>query len=362
MKPHLLISAVTVFFVLSSCGGVSEETDGGAQASAWVPDERAAIAVEVLEITEGSLIPLIEASGVIQGMYEADIIPETSGRIRAVEASLGQEVKKGDLLFLVEDDIPLLNRDLARQQYETVSTDFDAIESSYKKGGVSRSDYNNARSRLLQIKTSYETAKRAFENTRVRSPIDGTISSLSTQISVGNYVNPGIKAGRIADTSRLMMEISLGERQVRLVEPGMTARIQTARPAYTVDAVVTAVGTGADPSTASFPVRLEWENTNGVFGYSGIGARVTIPVQGRPGELVIPTSAIVNRDRKQAVFIEKDNRSELRFIETGEILGGRTLVVSGIAAGERLIISALSALGDGYPVKATLAGSTGSWK
>ena len=355
-------SLLSMMFLFSVSCGSGTSTDSVSGASAAAPTERQPVAVETLEVTPGSLIPVVESSGVIQGIHEAIIMPEASGKIQSVHAAFGQTVKKGDILFQIEGELLRLNKDLALQQYSTAKADFDAVETSYKNGGISRSDYNGAKSRLLQTKNAYESANTALENTRIKASIDGTVASISSDVSAGNYITAGTPAGRIIDTSKLSMEIYLGERQVRLVKPGMKAVVETTEPTYRFDATVSAVGTGADPATASFPVKLVWENREQEIKYSGISARVSIPVDDNVQSLVVPSSSIVTRDGSQSVFIAKGNTCVLHRVQTGDTLGGRTTILEGLSEGDSLIISALSSLSDGFPITAAKVGTTGSWK
>jgi membrane fusion protein (multidrug efflux system) len=349
--------------LLVSCGVRKGAEDISSDSLDALP-ELSAVSVEVLEVTRGSLVPEVEASGIVRGIREAWAVSETQGRITEVLVSLGQSVEEGDVILRVEDDLARLKRDVAFQQYESALVDFQAIESSYQKGGVSRSEYNSARSRVLSSQSTYESANKAYRDTAIRAPFDGSVAILDSSLSQGNYLNPGVRVARIVDTSSLKMEISVGERRVRLIEPGLPAFVETdiSFNGGVFDAVVEAVGSGSDPGTGSFPVLITWDNPGSDDLRSGISARVTIATSEENQPIVIPSSALVIRDRKQAVFVVEGSTSRIRPVETGDVLGGRTIVSSGLSEGDVLIISALSALGDGYEILATSAGTTGEWR
>lgn len=356
-----LFLAVLYFFV--SCSA-SEKTDETGSVT-WLPDnDMIPISVEALEISTGQLIPFIEASGVAYGQNEAWAVSETQGKITEIAVQLGQRVKKGDLLLKVEDSLPQLNRDLALQKYESSRHDFEAIAKSFQSGGSSKSDYNRARSNLLQAQASYESADKAYSDTRIRAPFDGSVALLDSELTVGGFLNRGALVARIVDTSSMKMEISLGERQVGLIKEGSQAVVTIGRGEnpLIVKADVQAIGSGSDPATGSFPLLLTWKSDQVTNMRSGLSARVRIETEDENKSIVIPSSAIVIRDRVKSVILEVEGKTVIRPIKTGENLGGQTLVTEGLEQDEILIVSALSSLGDNYPVTTSVIGTTGEWR
>lgn len=355
------IIIISIFFL--SCRN-SNETDEVSNATWNAEIELRPLSVEVLEVSKGQLIPYIEASGVIYGSKEAWVISESQGKITDLKVSLGQIVKKNDIILKVEDNLAQLNKDLALQQYEASQFDFQAIEKSYQSGGFSKSDYNTARTNVLQAQANFELANKRYNDTTIRAPFDGSIAQLDNNLTIGNYLNPGMAVAKIIDTSSMKMEISLGERQVNLIEPGLEAlvNITSLNAAEDINATVQAIGSGSDSSTGSFPVLLSWNNKTSSSIRSGLSAKVQIKTLEKNRSIIIPSSAIVIRNRKRAVIIAQEEKSLLRFIETGESLGGHTVVNSGLDEGELLIVSALSSLGEDYEVKTTVVGTTGDWR
>lgn len=361
MKKLFILPIIFILFI--SCSPGAEE-DSVTSAS-WEQDgELLPIAVEALEITEGRLVPLVEAAGTIRGIKEAWVISETSGKITGLFASLGQKVKEGEVILTVDNELQRLNRDLALQQFESTRLDYDALEQSYNKGGLSRSDFNSAKSRLLQAQSAFESADRALEATYLKAPFDGVIALLDSDLTVGGNLSPGNPVALVIDRTRMKMEISLGERQVDLIEAGQEALISiTSLPdREPVKAMVEAIGAGSDTRTGSFPVLLTWENFNNGAMRSGLSAKVLLENTRERERIVIPSSAIVIRNRRKSVFLAEGDKAVLREITTGESLGGHTVIEEGIETGEYLIVSALTSLSDGFPVETTIAGETGDWR
>lgn len=359
----LILSSIIIFYFyisVSKPGGA----DSNSAATQTYDKDLLPVAVEALTVSEGKLIPFIEASGIIYGTKEAWAVSETQGQIIEMKVIPGQKVLEGDVLLKVEDKLAKLNRDLALQQYESSKLDFEAIETSYKSGGFSRTDYNNARSRLLQAETAYESAAKAFKDTAIRAPFDGSVAVVDSKLSVGNYLSPGTPVARIIDISSMRMEIAVGERQVSLIKTGIKAEVtlSTGFREQIIEAKVEAIGAGTDLETGSFPVLIRWENNAGDQLRSGLSAKVSIQTIDETKQIIIPSSAIVMREGKESVIVDENDKSVIRPIEIGETLGGYSVVSKGLEKDEILIVSALSSLGMDYPIKSTIVGTTGDWR
>lgn len=360
MKHIILLSVIFIFFI--SCSGADDDQVSSASWDQSV--ELLPVAVEVLDISEGQLTPYVESSGIIKGIKETWILSETSGTIREVNASLGLKVQKGDVLLSVDNELQKLNRDLALQQFESAQQDFDAQKSSYERGGLSRSNFNAAKSRLLQSETAYKSAEKAYEATFIRAPFDGTLALLGDDFVIGGTLSPGAPVALVIDTSRMKMDISLGERQVDLISVGQEVEVLIASRAdkRPLNAVVEAIGAASESRTGSFPVIISWDNPYNGSMRSGLSAKVLIKNTRETEQIIVPSSSLVTRDRKSSLFVAIEGKAQLKEVVTGESLGGHTVIREGVDSGDQLIISAITSLSDGYPVEVSLVGDTGGWR
>lgn len=362
MKKLIMLLGISLV-IFTSCGNKKPADE--VSSSTWDQEGKyVPIAVEVLEVTEGQLIPYIEASGAIEGIREAWVTSNSQGKVSSFDVSLGGVVKKDQVLLTIENGLQKLNRDLAFQQFETAKLDFEGLESSYKKGGLSRSDYNGATSRLLQAETAYRSAEKTYNDTFVKAPFSGSVALLDDSVAVGASLAPGTPVARVIDRSSMKMNISLGERQVGLIKAGQKALVEISSGfrEQKVEAVVEAIGSGSDSSTGSFPVLITWDKGIDDSMRSGLSARVLMENTKEEPHILIPSSAIIVRNRKPSVFVAREGRAVLIQIVPGEALGGNTLIEDGLEGGEKLIVSALSSLKDGSFVETTEFGKTGEWR
>jgi len=111
--------------------------------------------------------------------------------------------------------------------------------------------------------------------------------------------------------------------------------------------VISEIAPAADPNSRTFLVKLDLPGTGGLR--AGQFGRVAAPV-GETAALRIPGSAVVRRGQLEIVFVVTDNKAQLRLVKTGKRIGGDVELVSGVEAGEKVVIFGSAGLADGQRV------------
>lgn len=356
----MTVVVAVVVTALVSCGRGQDGRTGatGDWAQEQASGEASALAVEALEVSRGSIIRTIAASGIIRGVNEADVVSEVQGIIQSEEFELGQYVEEGYVLIRVESTVAALNFEEARQARESARLDLTAAERRFENGGASQSEVTRARSAANGAEARYQAAREALEDHAITAPISGFIAAKSSGIGRGNYLTGGVTVARVVDLRTLEMEIAVGEREIQYVVGGLAAEITIPACGVSgIDGRVRSVAAGADMSTGSFPIIVAWDNECDVA-RSGMTASVRIRPVEEDTQVIIPSTAIRRDTSGMYVFVAVDNTIERRNIETGERLGDRVEVVEGLREGEIIVVSALSALSDGRLVEPTVRGRT----
>lgn len=354
-------AAAAFLLVVTGCGARGDAGDGASGAT-WNREaaEPTVLAVQALEVTEGSFVDQIEIAGLISGASEADVVSETSGVIRGVEFDLGAEVRQGDVLIRLDDTIERLAMEEARNQAETERLELSAAERLFESGNASQADVARARSAAAGAESRYQQALKSYQDQTIRAPISGAVATRDPGVTVGNYLNRGIVVARIVDIERFQLAGAVGEREVRYLQPGLPAEIEIdACPGASPEARVTAVAAGSDPRTGSFPVIVEWENSCDEPVRSGMTARALIQPAGAEEVMVIPAAAVLRRGDESVVFIAEEGKAQQQSVRIGRRVGGKVEVLAGLALGDLVITSGLGALEDEAPVEVRVAGNTG---
>jgi membrane fusion protein (multidrug efflux system) len=309
------------------------------------------------------LIPVIKASGVVKGIHETFVLSETQGVIEEVLFDIGDIIKEGAVLIKVDDTIPSYNKDQTKLGLETAALDLEAAKKFYKSGSISQVELKKTENIFFTRKVQYEQALELWKDCTVRSPIPGIVAEKNISITKGAYITPGSPIARIVDSSYYTLSISVGERQVGLIQKGQKAIISI--PAATdrnIEGTVTAVAGGSNQQTGSFSVVISWKNELGETVKSGMSAYTEINVAAENREIIIPLFSLLKKDDGDYVYISEEGKAVLKKIVTGNWFGERIEVKDGIKEGDLIIITRLSTLVPGKPVRIRNVGKSGEWR
>ncbi|MBD3320660.1 MAG: efflux RND transporter periplasmic adaptor subunit [Chitinivibrionales bacterium] len=353
---QLRVYGLIVLALASGCSRSVPEAEGVV--------DKPAVAVEALNVTSGMLNRSIEGSGTISGINEAFVVAETQGIIRSVRFELGDSVKKGQLLVKVDDEIARLNMEQAEQAYETAQMNRDVAEQLALDGTASKAESVKAASAYKGAKAAYEAAQKAYEDCSVRSPIAGYIAQKEATATVGNYLAAGSRVARVVDISSLKLEIALGEREISFIAEGAAAqvRVPAACREKVFDATVHAIAAGADPATGSFAVVLTWPNTCDKRIKSGMSANVSIETNKEEPVVLVPASAIIESDGRDAVITAVKKRAAIKYVRVGRKIGNKAEILEGLGENETIVISGLTSLSKGDKVDISVMGDSGEWQ
>lgn len=260
----------------------------------------------------------------------------------------GDRVQRGDLL--VEFDDTAQRSVLAqRQQAEASSAAaFEEVELAreravklFNSGNLSRADYDRALTAHRVQTAELERARRAVAEaaaqlsyTRIDAPISGTI--VERYAEAGDTTVPGQALLRLFNPGRLRVEALLRESLITQVNQGQEITARIGALDLVVPAVVEEIVPTADPGSRSFLIKALLPQQ--VDLYPGMFARLEIPVADRQ-RLAVPEAALVRSGQLTFVYIE-DNAGlvQRRAVRTGTLSDGRIEIVSGLRAGDQVIV------------------------
>jgi cobalt-zinc-cadmium efflux system membrane fusion protein len=172
----------------------------------------------------------------------------------------------------------------------------------------------------------------------LRSPVAGIV--IDRAAFLGQMLDPATPAFRVADLSVLWLTVHAFERDALRIESGVTARVAfPALPGRDFQGTVTMVGRSVDRESRTVPVRIDVRNPGAVL-RPGMSATAAVPVGGQDESILIVPLAAVQRVRDQwCVFLpEGEGRFEIRRIGRGRDFGNEVEILSGLRAGETVVV------------------------
>lgn len=320
--------------LLASC---NKKTDKGQQ-TAMVQD----VIVKVEQVTVQDVEQLYEYTAIVQANAVNNIAPTIAGRIDRIFVEVGDFVSKGQKLVQMDAS----NLDQAKTQLDNLELTFNRIDGLYKVGGVSKSDWDAAKTQLDVAKTSYQNL---LTNTQLLSPLNGVIA-------MRNYDSGDIYTGnpvlQVQEITPVKMNINVSEKQYTKVKKGQTAKVRIdVYEGEEFTGRVNLVYPTIDGRTHTFPVEVILQNANKKV-RPGMYARVTMNF-GVNKNVVVPDKAVVKQQGSgdRFVYVYKDGKVSYNKVELGRRLDDKYELLSGVEDGDLVVVTGQSKLHDGMEVK-----------
>jgi len=286
-----------------------------------------------------------DAVGTIRPQLSATIEAKITGRIAQMLVAPGQRVTNGESLAQLDAHEIQARYDqasAARQQAQSDLVRFTALSNQQI---LSKSEFEAAQAKFRVADAAESEAKTLLSYTTISAPFDGVITRKLAD--VGDLATPGKILLQMENPASPRLETEVPEALVQNLNLGDQLIVRISVMATNIEGVVAEISPAADPNSRTFLVKLDLPNANGLR--SGQFGRVAIPV-GNIESIQIPASAVIQRGQMEIVFVAVQDRAQLRLVKTGRQMDGKIEIISGLNAGESIVIDDLADLEDGQPV------------
>jgi membrane fusion protein (multidrug efflux system) len=334
-----------------------------------------------VEVVAATVRPLLlqgfESNSTLEAPEDVTLTPKVAGRLMQVKVKTGQQVRKGQVLAVLdrrdqdaqvgalsaqvevsragaaqakaELDSALRERDryarLLKEGYAT-KQELDSRETAYQSALAA---FNRARASVNQAQANLQAQSVNRSEFTLVAPIDGVVLD-DYSLTPGTLLSTATPVVRIANVDRIKAVLQVPEVQASAVAVGMKARITAESLAgETVEGHVSVVRPYVDTSTRTVQVEVSVDNKALGFRLKpGMFARVFLVEKSAPNALVVPSDSL--RDGK--IFMVKDGKAIQAAVQTGLVLPDVVQVTSGVSSGDLVVVSGGSALKNGDPVQA----------
>jgi RND family efflux transporter MFP subunit len=339
---------------------------------------------------------VLQATGYVVARHEATISAQLIGTLTSVSVEEGDHVKKGQILARLDPTEYQAQLDAAEAQHAAAQAQVmqaratlkqarsDAARDNaiVKRGYVSRQAAEQANTQVATDQAALDvTIKQAaaaaaqvnaaqinLDFTIIRAPFSGVVTDKAAE--VGEIVSPytsgggGIAGGlaTIVDMNSLEVDVDVNEAYISRVLPNMPVEaVLDAYPDWKIPAHVIAIIPSADKSKATVKVRIALDQKDPRI-IPQMGVRVSFLEKSDknrkplPGVLV-PKSAVVQRDGKDVVFVVKDGRAAQTPVTAGADFSDMQQITQGVSAGEDVVTTPPANMKDGEKVQVKSGGS-----
>jgi RND family efflux transporter MFP subunit len=351
-----------------------------------------AVQVEAASVTQmypSQTFTLLNASGYVVAQRKAAVASKVTGRLISLSVEEGSSVRKGQIIARLESDDVVAarhqaeaNLNAARYALEQVKAElhdaavtFNRNKELFRQGYISKADFDTSEARFMKANASVSAAEAAiqsnaaavqganvaYEYTLVRAPFDAVV--LTKNADIGDIVTPiGAAADAkaavvtIADMKSLQVEVDVSESNLQQVKIGQPCEILLdAMPESRFRGIVHMIVPTADRAKASVMVKVRFIDNNSrilpeMSAKVAFLSREVLSDEQKPLTVLNPAAVVTLKDKK-AVFLIKESRAVETPVTLGTQRGDLIEVLSGVRAGDPIVLKPLNKMRNGLRVK-----------
>ena len=300
--------------------------------------------VSVTVVRKQKLESTLSLVGTINASTDVNVVSETQGAVIAVYVKVGAMVKAGTVLLQVDDEIPRSTRAAAEINFQKAQRDYQRAEELYQENSISASQLDGSRMAIKAAENQLDIARRQLENTRLKSPIAGTVNA--RYVDVGTMVQQGKAVANIVDINTLKVRVNVPEREAFQLKPGDLVEIATdVYPGVTFAGKIDNIAAKADEAH-TYLVEIIVPNSPKNPLKAGMFARVSFKSVAPSAVLTIPRVALIGSIKDAQVFVVRGNVAYLQSVVIGTKSAGLFEVASGLTEGDTVVTSGQNNLVD----------------
>ena len=285
--------------------------------------------VRTEKVTKGSFAQTIRATAIVMENERSrwDLFSQVEGRVEDLRYSaVGDRVKKGDLFYsLYSPELLSLQNDYIAARKAGLQDLAQAAKKRLKLLGVDD-----------KVTADLSKSGKVFEKVPFYIPADGVLARL--EIRNGHYLKMNDEIGHIQDLSTLWLEAAVPEKDLSSIKEGDTAEIAMGTQKY--DGKIDYIYPTIDNEARTGKVRLIVENKDGLLRPASY-ASVTFASGMMMEQLTVPSEAVLRSSEGEHIIMSLGNgKFQARSVKTGGTSAGRTEIVSGLSAGDEVVVSA----------------------
>jgi RND family efflux transporter MFP subunit len=301
----------------------------------------------------------IEIQANIKTRQNLLIYPEFAGRLIKLKVTEGQNVKKGNLLALIDDAGIKDQLDQMRLQLNLAKTTFERTQRLWDQKIGSEMMYLEAKTRYKAAQKQVSQIKQQLAKTKIYAPFNGVIDEI--QARLGSNLIPGITPVlRIVNLNTMFAESDVPENYLSNITKGSKAKVSIPALNQIQNTEIHQTGNFITPSNRTFRVEARLENPEGLI-KPNLNARLSVMDYFNPEAIMIPLR-VVREDAKNQPYVfvlskpEKDNgfTTEQRMVTLGKTKEEMVEIIDGLTTGELVVEEGVSLLVTNQKVKRIL--------
>jgi membrane fusion protein, multidrug efflux system len=338
-KLFIILAASTGFY---GCKSKADDKNIASKQTNTISD------IEGFIVKPSAIDQIISISGTIKPMEETVLMPEVPGRVVLINLDEGKFVSQGTILIKLFDDDLQAQLHKAQAQLDLAEQTQVRQGELIKVNGISQLDYDQSVLQVHSIKADIEVLRVQIRKTEVHAPFDGVIGLRN--ISLGAEVTPTTSLATIRAVKQMKLDFSVPEKYSMQVRTGSKVQFTIQGNEKKYDATVMATEEGIDPGTRNLKVRALVKMDSASF-VPGTFANVELRLNENKNALMVPTQAIIPRERDKQLIVARSGKAQFIKIKTRIRQESMIEVTEGIQAGDTVVTTGILFIKPGAGLK-----------
>ncbi len=323
----------------ASCGGDAEAVDGRDD-GVLVEGAARVINVETMTLESQEFVEIIRLTGIVMADQDVTISAQESGVIRRILVDKGSDVRAGQALFEIDDNILKSQVMEGTAQAALANETWDRRKRLYEEDQVgSELAYLEAKYNAEQSAARLTMLETRLGHAVIRAPITGVLET--RLVEVGTMVNVGTNVARVVSLDPIKVAAGVPERYAPDVSVGASVTVFLEVMDLSIEGNVSYVGATVSPSNRTFPIGLAMANPSD-FIKPQMVANLALVRRVLSDAIVVPQEALMRVESGYVAYVVEGDGEEsvvvTRSVTTGPSQQNGVVIEGGLEPGDRLIV------------------------
>ena len=304
--------------------------------------------------------PQITGIGTLTAVDGIDITPQVGGVVKEVKFDSGRDVKKGDLLVVLDTDTEVADMHSLEAQLANAETELTRKETLAAKGISPRTELDSLRTQTQTLNAGIERLKALIAQKSIYAPWDGRLGL--REISLGSYLAPGQKIVWLQKIDPIYADFTVTEADYGRIKEGLPVTAQfNAWPGQSFKGEIATTDARMSDQTRMITVRAKLDNPDRKL-LPGMYANVMVDAGSPQSVVTVPQTAVTFSLYGDNVFVvvpaaKTDPKAkpdelaiERRFVKAGEVRDGRVAIADGLKPGDQVVTAGQNKIDQGSKV------------
>ncbi len=310
--------------------------------------ERPAVNCILLDLSPGPISDRLSLPGVVEPWEDLTLLAKVGGTISKVLVREGEQVHKGQTLALIEEDDYRIAHAGAKAAHRLAQSEYKRNKGLHDKKLLPLASLQASETNLQTALAALDHAALQLERCTITSPLSGIIQHLNAK--EGLLLSHADPIARILQIDRVLAVVGIPESDVDAVRRTSEVEVRIKALNITTKGHTHYLASAPQQGARLYRLELALDNPQRAI-LPGMFLRANIIKEQNHNALTLPLYAIISRNDEQYVFVAEDGRAVKRLVQTGISEGWLVEIVSGLAAGDKVILEGQRQLEDGRAIK-----------